>query len=299
MTKHDDDSFGSDGASAPQEAFALVGNEIRAEILRVLGEKPHSEQTFSELHSKVDAEGDSGQFNYHLQRLVGHFIDRSDEGYRLRPRGIVLYRMIVTGIFTRHESVSSFDAGFDCHFCESSVEAIYDDGQFVVQCSNCGHDYNHTMTPPSLADDSQALLSRVDQYSRHEFLAFARGVCPVCVGNITVQFIPASEGPFHSGEDLSVLTRLSCSHCGARQYLSVGATLLKDPGLISFCHERGLDVTTTPVWELDFAATDRYVCINSTDPWEIALELTLDGDMLELVVDDNLAVIERNHSLQG
>lgn len=69
------------------------------------------------------------------------------------------------------------------------------------------------------------------------------------------------------------------------------------PTLVS--HERGLDVTTTPVWELDFAATDRYVCIYSTDPWDIALELTLDGDMLELVVDDNLAVIERNRPLQG
>lgn len=286
----------TNGDSAPQEAFALVGNEIRAEILRVLGEDPHSVHSFSELHSNVAVDSDSGQFNYHLRQLVGHFVDRCDNGYQLRPEGITLYRTIVAGTFTRRASLAPFDAGFGCYFCGTAVEATYDDGKFVVQCPDCDHVYLHDMAPPSLADDEQALLSRVDQYSRHDTLAVARGVCPICVGGIERQFISAAEGPFHSGEDLDVFVYLSCNHCGAGHYLSVGTALLKDPGLISFCYERGLDVTTTPVWELEFASTDRYTTVRSTAPWEVALELTLDDDTLELVVDENLNVIERNYS---
>lgn len=77
-------------------------------------------------------------------------------------------------------------------------------------------------------------------------------------------------------------------------FMSVGDALLGDPDLISFCRERGVDMTKTPMWELEFAATDRHVPIRSTDPWEVALELTLDNETLELVVDDDLNVIERN-----
>ena len=77
-------------------------------------------------------------------------------------------------------------------------------------------------------------------------------------------------------------------------FMSVGEALPCNPDLISFCRERGLDVTTTPTWELEFAKTDRYVTLRSTDPWEVALKLTLDGETLELIVDDEISVIERN-----
>lgn len=76
-------------------------------------------------------------------------------------------------------------------------------------------------------------------------------------------------------------------------YLTVGEALLGDAELIAFCHERGLDVTGTPIWELEFAATDRHTTVRGTDPWEIALSVTRDGDTVELVVDHTLTVTER------
>jgi hypothetical protein len=36
--------------------------------------------------------------------------------------------------------------------------------------------------------------------------------------------------------------------------------------------------------------------VRSTDPWTVALDLELDGDSLELVVDDELNVVERTLS---
>ena len=90
---------------APADAFALVGNETRAEILRVLGEEPWAGLSFSELRSRVDPDLDSGQFNYHLQQLVGQFVRHTDDGYEMRPAGVTLYRTIRAGIFSRTATV--------------------------------------------------------------------------------------------------------------------------------------------------------------------------------------------------
>jgi len=65
---------------------------------------------------------------------------------------------------------------------------------------------------------------------------------------------------------------------------------------VAFCHERGVDVRETPIWELEFAATDRFVTVGSRDPWEFAIGVHLDGGVLELVVDDELEVVERNRA---
>jgi hypothetical protein len=74
--------------------------------------------------------------------------------------------------------------------------------------------------------------------------------------------------------------------------MSVGLSLLYNSSLIAFFQERDLDITTTPIWELEFAMTDRFVDIRSSDPWKIALCVEQDGDELELVVDDDLTVLD-------
>jgi DNA-binding transcriptional ArsR family regulator len=63
---------------APEEAFAVLGNEIRLEILQRLGEADEP-LAYSELFERMDYD-DSGNFSYHLDQLVGHFVGRSDGG---------------------------------------------------------------------------------------------------------------------------------------------------------------------------------------------------------------------------
>ena len=132
------------------------------------------------------------------------------------------------------------------------------------------------------------------EYSRYTLLAFARGVYTICANALDADFRPVAEIPFPGGDHRKALVDRSCDYCGSQIFMSVGEALLYDPDLIAFCHERGLDVTTTPTWELEFAKTDRYVTVRSTDPWEVSLELTLDEETLELIVDDDMNVIERN-----
>lgn len=49
----------------------------------------------------------------------------------------------------------------------------------------------------------------------------------------------------------------------------------------------------TRLWELEFAATDRYVTIESSDPWYGSLSFLLDESTLQLGVDASLNIGKR------
>ena len=59
----------------PADAFALIGNETRLAILEALWAADERPVSFSELRRAVGMR-DSAQFNYHLQKLTGHFVTR-------------------------------------------------------------------------------------------------------------------------------------------------------------------------------------------------------------------------------
>jgi hypothetical protein len=298
----DDSSADAPAAdTGPADAFALVGNETRAEILRVLGEDPWAGLSFSELRSRAAPEMDSGQFNYHLQQLVGQFVRQTGDGYEMRPAGATLYRTIRAGTFNRRASVEPFEAGFDCYFCGTPAEASYDDGVFRLTCPGCDHVYSHTMAPPSAVEgvDRDELLARIDQYNRHHMLAFARGVCPICVNGVDREFMPGAEAWTEGAERFDLFVHHTCDHCGNQHFMTVGLALLYRPPVVCFFHERGLDVTSLPHWELPFAMTDRDVTVRSRDPWEVALEVSYEGDRLELVVDEGLELLEQRVVADG
>ena len=284
----------SEAAFPAEEAFALIGDEIRAEILRVLGEDPHEGLSFSELRERVGTDVDSGQFNYHLQRLVGHFVERTDDGYELRGAGLALYRAIMAGTFNRRVELEPLDAGFDCYHCGTGVEASYEDGSLQLQCPGCEHVYVHTMVPPSAAADGpEALLSRVDRYSRNRVLTATSGVCPVCVAGMELEFLSGEEVWSAGAERLEAFVHRSCENCGRQQYATVGMALLDHPVVVSFFHERGRDLTEVPHWELAWVMTEKHLTVRSRDPWEFELRVPCEGETLELVIDDELTVVER------
>jgi hypothetical protein len=77
---------------SPDEAFAILGDETRLNIVRVLWQTgalheyddiddSASTLSFSELRKRVNV-SDNGRFNYHLSKLVPHFVRKTDGGYR-------------------------------------------------------------------------------------------------------------------------------------------------------------------------------------------------------------------------
>lgn len=57
---------------SPDAAFCALGNGTRIRILQTLGEA-HDRLSFSELCDRVGIRH-GGQFHYHLDELVGHFV---------------------------------------------------------------------------------------------------------------------------------------------------------------------------------------------------------------------------------
>ncbi|MFB6069731.1 MAG: winged helix-turn-helix domain-containing protein [Halanaeroarchaeum sp.] len=280
--------------STIQEAFSLVGNEVRADVLRALGrshaEDPRGTISFSTLRERVDGSMDSSQFNYHLQQLVPTFVRRGEDGYRLHPRGLKLYRAIAAGTYTREEVLAPVEADFECHFCESPVVGRYEDDRFTVRCTYCDHVYARRMVPPSAVEDWRDVLRRVDRAVRADLLTAADGVCPSCLNEMDVAFLPAEEAPVEEDLHLDVVVVRTCDHCGARRVMSVGETQIGNADLIAFANERGLDVPSTPVWQLEFAATDRHTEVLSRDPWRVELSVPIEGDTLTLTITADLSV---------
>lgn len=287
--------------STSEDAFALVGNEIRAEIIRTLGahdadDTGESTLGFADLRAAAETDVVSSQFNYHLQKLVGHYVEKTDEGYRLRPEGKMLYRTIRAGVFTRRDSLSPVALDQGCYYCDDQLKLAYDDGMFTVQCHGCETLYDLILAPPSAVRTDEKLQARVEGYNYHLRQAFAQGVCPTCVNPLETELLDPAETGFTDVVERDLYVYQSCGYCGNHSYLSLGSLFLHHPAVIGFCYEQGLDVMTTPRWEIPFAATDRYLSVRSTDPWEIVLEVPVDGVTLELVVDDQLSILDHSVS---
>lgn len=86
----------------PSEALAsrfdLLSDETRLRIIAALYRgtdgKDLDRLSFSELCDRTGIR-DTGQFNYHLNRLRDAFVEKRPDGYALTPAGVAVGRMLV------------------------------------------------------------------------------------------------------------------------------------------------------------------------------------------------------------
>lgn len=302
MNENDPDGPTPDPEQEAEDVFAVLGNEIRVKLLRILGNAWTEDGrglSFSELRSLTETD-DPGQLSYHLQQLLGHFVQKRQDGYKLRPEGIHLYKTIHAGIFERQTEHFSVEAGFDCYFCQTSTEATFFEGRALIDCPECEYRYLGYLTEniaPSLEsfEDEKTAFEQFSKAIHLELLGYAFGVCPTCGNRLETRLVAPDEEPESKIERPKVYAHKTCIQCDTVFNLFLGVDLLADPGLLSFCYKHDVDVLSTPYWEFEFAATDNFITVRSTDPWEVALHVTIDGAILELVVDGDASVIERNH----
>lgn len=304
------------GSLPPEEALSLLGNEIRTAILWTLseargGEGPPPILPFSTLTDRTGLDVDSSRFNYHLQELVGTFVERVEpdadddaqlvsgmagpktEGFRLRPEGTTLIRTIRAWSVEGESSIDRVDVDQHCHHCGAALVGRYGHAIFAIQCPDCDYLYDYNLTPPGIVEAPENRLERVAAYNRQQRRAFASGTCPLCAGPLDLEFQNPADTGYPRSDLRAALVRRGCRHCGNKDNLTVGEALLSDPALVAFCYERGLDVTETPIWALEFASTDRTVTVESTDPWTVTLSVEVAGDYLECTVDESLSVVDR------
>ena len=110
----------------PAEAFPVVGNETRLDTLEALWAAPERPVTFSELRSRVGM-ADSAQFNYHLQRLTGQFVAKTDDGYDFRNFGRTVIQAAFSWLLNRDPELEPLAAEGDCIDCGAGPGAFCED----------------------------------------------------------------------------------------------------------------------------------------------------------------------------
>ncbi|WP_137283376.1 winged helix-turn-helix domain-containing protein [Halorussus salinisoli] len=273
----------------PADVFGVVADETRMTILRALAEAPYEEYegtlTFSELRERAGIR-DSGQFNYHLDTLVGQFVERTDDGYGLTYPGELLYRTIVAGLFTRRTELESRDVDSECLDCGAPLEMAYDEAVLRIVCSDCDREYMSVEFPPSAVESrGDDCLETFDQWVRHHVLLMNRDVCVWCAGPMP------GELRYRDDDEAPYVAR-NCEHCGGFMWTTPGETVLYHPAVVSFFYERGVDVTSRPLWELEFVVSDDAVEVRSEDPWELVVTITCEGDEMRVVLDGDAEVVE-------
>lgn len=129
------------GSLSPDEAFALLGNETRVDILQVLWDAFESGKggnvvPYSELFGQVDYD-DSDNFSYHLEKLTDPFVRQTGDGYELKQTGINVVRAVVSGTVTDDPAFGPTRVDAACPVCNAPIEVMYDDEVLDISCTSC------------------------------------------------------------------------------------------------------------------------------------------------------------------
>ncbi|RQG96655.1 winged helix-turn-helix domain-containing protein [Natrarchaeobius chitinivorans] len=284
-------------------AFSLLADETRVRILEELGSATASPETgiprlsYADLKSRVGIR-DSGRFNYHLTKLVGNYVAKEDEGYRLRWPGLVLYRTLVAGHLTDEagSAVDRFAVGTDCHRCGDSIEAYRYETLFRVRCFSCEATYTDVYVPShGLVDrDRTAILEAVHRRTRTILDSMTSGQCPWCAREVSPE-IHEGDGSLpslHDTRDLEPYVVYHCTDCTGFQYVPVSGVLLYHPATVAFYYDHGLDLTEIPAWELPWAVTDDATTVLETDPWRFRVRIDLADESFVAHLDEDLEVVD-------
>ncbi|ELK55234.1 hypothetical protein D320_05641 [Haloferax sp. BAB-2207] len=284
----EDSVLDCDDCISPAEAFGIVADETRLTILEALWESPDRPVPFSELRRRVGVD-DSARFNYHLGKLRGQFVRKTDEGYDFRHAGEKVVRAVLAGTFNEDPVLPAFPAPGSCVACGGSLEADYGDEKLTISCADCARVHAHEEFPPGGLEgrSSEALLSAFDQRVRHLHCLAADGVCPEC-GGTTSTALSRDADPF----DLEVVVTHRCAQCAYEAVSPVGLVLLDESTVLGFLSSRGEDVCGTPFWRFPWVVGDEALTVVSEEPWRIRVRIDADDEHLVVELDGDLSVVD-------
>lgn len=316
-------------------AFSVLGDETRLAILVALWEahEPSANETglsFTELRDRVGVR-QGGRFNYHLDRLVGQFVDRTDGGYVLRPVGRKLLETIIGGM-TKERSLHPVEIDIPCHRCGGpTAVAYFEDGELYHVCLSCEGNFAWgenacgsvhmfedravegsplsavEFAPAGLDDRSPEGLFAAGQLALrgHHFMK-AGGVCDECYGEMRSSFRICED---HDGTDgrcstcgsrNAIAIRFACATCKEEGSSTPATIATYHPAVLSFLNEHGIDLG---IGMRDFETlreNERLLrehisiteTVLQTDPPHIEVVLESANGTVSLVMDERLDIVE-------
>lgn len=294
----------------PDEAFSILGNETRIQILRTLG-TADSTLSFTELRDRVGVR-QGAQFNYHLEKVVGHFVAKTDAGYALREPGRRVIQSVLSGAVTADPVLEPTAVDFPCRHCGAPVEVSYEQGTLQLACTTCSGNYDETAVreqdtegdygnlanlplPPAGVQDRTAMdvLRAAATVNHLDAIAASSGVCPRCSAPVEHEPVVCEAHDATAGLcdrcdfRWAVLFHYRCTNCIYEGTFPAVMALLNVPELLVFVGEHGLDPTARGIewgWEYDEELV-------STDPFEGRFTFTIDDDSITLTIDEDLTVL--------
>jgi DNA-binding transcriptional ArsR family regulator len=280
------------------EALSVVGEETRARILVELGEAVRGDGltpaalSFSELMERVGA-ADSGRFNYHLDKLVGTFVLKTEEGYQLRPPGHFVYRAVVAGRLTGDVDVDPFEVG-DCPDCGTALVAEYPISHcFYVRCREC-ETFEHVVSLPAAGFDDRSpreALATAVRKRHHEVALMRHGVCHGCGAAVELGLDPDGSETWNAIYDHDVYATLSCGVCNVGGFGHPALVALVSPPVVAFFDDHGRDAFAAVPWEPPLSTAKAATTVGDGQD-RVTVPFELDGDRLTVTLDDDLSVID-------
>lgn len=305
----------ADGSIAPEDAFALLGNETRIRILQELG-RASAPLTFTEARNAVGVR-QGGEFNYHLNKLIGHFVEKTDGGYSLRSPGRRVIEAVYSGAVTEAPVLGPAEISYPCRLCGGDILVGFENGRLELYCLQCAGQYGDAETlaradldavgwlggyslPPAGIErrDPLEILYTASLWSHVEVFMLANGVCPRCSAVVSREVYVCEE--HHPGEDLcgtcenrlAVTVEQACRNCGFEKRGMAISVLIANLELRQFIADHGIDPLAEGVdWGWDYAEE-----IHAVEPLSATFTFEQEHEAISLTVDDQLDVVEtRRH----
>lgn len=275
------------GALSADEAFWLLGDETRMAILRAVWEASEEPVSFTGIRTRVGSP-DSGQFNYHLNKLKGHFLSTDDGGYRLTQAGREVVRAVMAGTITRRPATDPVAIDARCVECDGGLVARYDEYGHI-ECGDCRATVMWNEFPPAgLEGRTPAeFASTFDRWTRNRFRLAMDGICPNCAAEMSTEILdPGPEA------DDGIATNHRCTNCSYEARVPLFGHVLYHPAVVSFYYERGVDVVGMAYWQLQALAREFVEVVVSEEPWQAKISMESDGEELRVILDERLDVVD-------
>jgi len=307
-----DEQSGDRGSPSPDEAFAAVGHEVRVGILEALTatDRANRPLSFSALRDRVGGPN-SARFNYHLDRLVGQFVERTDDGYDFLPAGKRVANAVLSGAVTDDVSLELVGIDRSCWFCGGRVHVTYRGGRVGAYCPDCDGLYGSSnrqartdaipdeygflgyfdLPPAGTTDRSpSALYDAAQARNLSDCLTAAGGVCPRCASPLDewLTVCERHDGPGRCedcGHRYGALRSSSCTNCTYDQRVPLGLALLADTDLQAFLTAHGVNLTVPDGERYARVLLDYDEVLLGTDPFEARVTFTAGDDAIALTVD--------------
>lgn len=310
------------GAAGPRaiQAFSLVGDETRLSILLALWEEyepfepEENAVSFSELRERVGMR-DSGQFNYHLGKLIGQFVRQTNDGYELRRAGLQLVQAVIAGAGIEEPPLEPTEINMECSICNAPTALTYQDEWLFIVCTECEGVYaEHPDRPHGILNGVAFAPAGFTNRSPEEMwtagytTAFQniesaiRGVCDTCSGPIESTLDICGEHAHDGicdvcGRQFAVMAHFRCPVCKNHHTGPPRTIVTQHPAVVAFYYERGIPIQ----YEVDdfesVRLRDNLIQnhdqeLVSEDPIRVQIRIQYGGDELELMLDDELDVVE-------